>query len=230
MFEWFVMNTKQSPRFHVVLGSSDSFFHLWVAKFIGSSVCSSYVIGDLTKEEANTFWLEKLLPEKEELLAPLPVPSFEDAYEVCKGNMFLLRKYLMQYILNEGKMENGSFSVIRGERFKLMDAYFYKTGDQNSFYAKTGKGLPLWNQQQLVELMKKITRVKSGFLTYDPLCKEMGKEVVDSFISHHLLHFRPTDEFAYDLEGVPKKRAVVTTETPAALIAMKDILDERSSW
>lgn len=59
VFKWLVLNTKELRRFHAMFASSDSFFHLWVAKYIGSTRYESYVIGDLTKDEAKLYWEEK---------------------------------------------------------------------------------------------------------------------------------------------------------------------------
>ena len=49
--------------FHTLLFSSDSFFYLWVAIYIGSSKFVNYVIDDLTKDEAERFWKERLLTQ-----------------------------------------------------------------------------------------------------------------------------------------------------------------------
>ena len=62
LFKWLILNTKELGRFHTIFVSSDSFLHLWVSGFIGTSRYANYVIGDLTKESAEEFWLEKLLP------------------------------------------------------------------------------------------------------------------------------------------------------------------------
>lgn len=61
LFKWLILQTKELHRFHTLLVSSDSFFHLWVASYIGASRYSSYVLGDLTKEEAELFWNQRLL-------------------------------------------------------------------------------------------------------------------------------------------------------------------------
>ena len=43
-FKWLILNTKERNRFHVLLSSSDSFFHLWVSsRYIGSTRYETYV-------------------------------------------------------------------------------------------------------------------------------------------------------------------------------------------
>jgi len=229
IFDWFVRNTKQHERFHVVLGSSDSFFQLWIAKHIGTAVFSSYVIGNLTKEEALQFWQEKLIPSRKEFQTLSP-PSFDEAYEVCGGNMFLLEKYTAQYILKLGIMKNKEFEVVRTEKAKLASAYFYETGNQHSHYAQGGKGLPAWNREKLIQMMEKITRAENGFLFYNSLCREMGDEVVNSFINHNLLHLRPVKDFSYDLPEAPDEEPIVTAETPSSVVAMKQLLKDIQKW
>ena len=44
LFQWFVLHTKEKGHFHVVMASSDSFFTLWLEKFVGSSRYSTYVL------------------------------------------------------------------------------------------------------------------------------------------------------------------------------------------
>ena len=49
LFKWLVMNAKELNCFHVILSSSDGFFHLWVANYVGTYRYKTYVIGDLPK-------------------------------------------------------------------------------------------------------------------------------------------------------------------------------------
>ena len=46
---------KELQRFHTLLVSGDSFFHLWVASYTGASRYANYVVGDLTKVDAEIF-------------------------------------------------------------------------------------------------------------------------------------------------------------------------------
>ena len=38
LFKWLIMNIKELNKFHVILSSSDSFFHLWVSNYVGAIV------------------------------------------------------------------------------------------------------------------------------------------------------------------------------------------------
>ncbi|CAG8449357.1 8478_t:CDS:2, partial [Acaulospora morrowiae] len=53
---WLVANTKQEKRFHAVLTSSDSFFFNWIVNLLHISHATPYVVGDLSKEEAEEYF------------------------------------------------------------------------------------------------------------------------------------------------------------------------------
>jgi hypothetical protein len=225
MFEWFVRNTKQHHRFHVVLGSSDSFFHLWVQKYIGSSRFTSYVIGDLPRDEAERFWKERVITQLDFIRPELPPPNFTDAYSVCGGNMFLLEKYFGQYVQKiDGKFHKEDFFLLGAERSKLINALF-KNGN-GSPSSHTENGNPIWTREQLILVMKELVNSDSGFLIYEDLCKEVGQSVVDALIDYNLLHLRPSRNFAYDLPEYDAEKAVLTAETPSSFVAMKKLLKD----
>ena len=117
-FKWLVLNTKEQNRFHVLLSSSDSFFHLWVSKYIGTTWYETYVIGDLPKQDAKLFW-EALL-KKQDISHPLP--DFETIYSVCKGNMFLIEKaldYWCSESLGQQRTHWDRFPYVEQERLGL---------------------------------------------------------------------------------------------------------------
>lgn len=55
LFKWFVLHTKEKGHFHVLLVSSDSFFNLWVEKFVGPTRYNTYILGHLDREEAEMY-------------------------------------------------------------------------------------------------------------------------------------------------------------------------------
>ena len=54
LFQWFILNTKELQKFHVVLISSENFFDQWVKQFVGPTNYGVYVIGHLDREKAET--------------------------------------------------------------------------------------------------------------------------------------------------------------------------------
>ena len=55
LFKWLTINTKELHKFYALLISSNSFFHLWVENFIGTSRYTNYVVGHLHKSDARKF-------------------------------------------------------------------------------------------------------------------------------------------------------------------------------
>ena len=105
LFRTFVRHTKEqhnlmmvnpiATNHHVILISSESFFDQWVEGFVGPSNYSVYVVGHLDKEEAESYWnqtiLSKWLKKND---AP---PTFDKAFEVCGGSMYLMDKFFHEY-------------------------------------------------------------------------------------------------------------------------------------
>ena len=69
LFEWFILHTKKKRQFQVILSSSDSFFNLWVERFVGPSRYTTYVLGHLDKSEAEEYlvMIAVVLPSRREL-------------------------------------------------------------------------------------------------------------------------------------------------------------------
>ena len=138
LFQWFVLNTKEKRRFHVIMASSDSFYHLWVEKFIGSSRYSTYVLGHLDKSDARRYW-SKVVVDNMNLFKNrgLDPPKFDDIYAVCGGSMFLMSQFLEEYCEEGGEGLIGEnphqFSMVLQEQRKLVSAFEpTKTFEENN--------------------------------------------------------------------------------------------------
>lgn len=227
-FKWLILNTKEKNRFHVLLASSDSFFHLWVSKYIGTTRYETYVIGDLSEQEAKEYW--KYLIEKFKY-SHLPLPSFQTVYDICKGNMFLIERALhywhCEHFVHQ-KVHWHSFPYVIQEMNKLLRAYYQ--GGEVALHAN--KSPPLWEKDHLNTIVRKLVD-SDGVVKYAELCKDLRPDIIDSFIEHNIVHLRPTARSSYDLPArmqafpdVP----LVTSESGCSLIAMKYLiqhLDEK---
>ena len=220
-FDWMVKNTKQISRFHVVLASSDSFFHLWINEYIGDAFFQSYVIGDLTKEEAKSYWEDRVVSQVS--LSPgVTAPTFEEAYDICGGNLYFLRNYFEESKISQEagyRFTPDHFQFVRNHRSRLHRALYPQ---------KDALPPQLWTKEEFIDLMRALTSNGKPYLVYDDLCLQKGKQLVDSFIANNILHLRPGREFAYDLD-VEQGTPIVTAESPAAHFAMRALLKKLDS-
>ena len=78
------------------MATNDSFFTLWVEKFIGSLRYNTYVLGHLNEADVERYWKQKVLMDNHHLFEKYNInpPPFENAFAVCRGSMFLLRRVL----------------------------------------------------------------------------------------------------------------------------------------
>ena len=153
LFQWFVLHTKEKRQLHVIMASSDSFYTLWVEKFIGSSRYNMYVLGHLNKEDARNYWENKVLPDNVHLLKrhECEPPSFEKAFAICGGSMFLMNLFLEEYCEEGGGGligENVSnFLMVLQEERKLREAF-----EPKQTFPEFEP--PKWTKDALVEMMR----------------------------------------------------------------------------
>ena len=223
LFQWFIQNTKEKRRFHVVLASSDSFFHLWVEKFVGSSRYTNYVIGHLDEGEARRYWESKVTKDYEDLLKKVsrPPPAFDDVYSVCGGSVFLMNLYCIEYCV--GGLVNDdptNFSMVLQEERKLERAL-----TPNKTFEEYDP--PRWNRDILIDMMKMMAASPGGIIEYSGVCTKFGEDIVNSVIEYNLMHLRPRHYLTFDIPY--HRKPVVTPESPAAFAAMKLLLKRIST-
>ena len=65
----------------MIMARSDSFFNLWVERFIGASRYNTYVLGHLNKSEALKYWESKVVNDVHLLkVHSCKPPKFEDVF------------------------------------------------------------------------------------------------------------------------------------------------------
>lgn len=217
LFEWLIMHTKEKRHFHVVLASSDSFFNLWVERFIGPSRYSTYVLGHLDPTEAKRYW-QGLLSDNEKLLQNMATPKFDDVFSVCGGSMFLMNVFMKEWCEEKGSGMIGSdvkkFSMVLQEQRRLMSAL-----SQARNFEEIDP--PKWTRANLIGIMEMVCHNK-GIVDYETLCSKFGKETINSVIEYNVMHLRPTCTLSFDVEA--HEEPIVTPESPASKAAMERIL------
>jgi len=214
LLDWLVLGSKQTEKFHVVFGTSDSFFLEQLSQWnIGNKV-SPVVIGDLDREETKKFYflqLEKIPKELRE-----KAPPFDEVYSYFGGRMFLIQNFVSYFVETKGEGTLDKFEFTGMAENQLEDAL-------------DGIGtcdLPVkWNQKKLREVMKLLT--KHDFVLEKDLRSKIGKDAVSSLVRHNLLFVRPTTEICFDISNQPNK-AIVVPQSPLHRKAMIKILGEKS--
>ncbi|KAG2136028.1 hypothetical protein DEU56DRAFT_364890 [Suillus clintonianus] len=102
--------TKQDRLCHVIHATSDPFYQAWLRQLNVMQHCKIITIGDCTKAETRTFFVEKMLPRvPEHLQAAL---SFDSLYDAFGGKLAHWNDYVNDYI-NAG----GNFEIKQSSHF-----------------------------------------------------------------------------------------------------------------
>ncbi|CAB5196546.1 unnamed protein product [Rhizophagus irregularis] len=125
ILNWMVANTKEKGRFHIVLTSSDPFFFNWIvdSKF-AYSTCNPYIVGDLSKKEAEEYCEKHVLPRYELKYKPNPL-LWKDS-DLIKTMEAIVKAEDQGYILEDNLIEEIGFDQVNNS---LVDYNFF-TVDQ----------------------------------------------------------------------------------------------------
>ena len=118
----------------------------------------------------------------------------------------------MYSILTSECQCNGCISIARLRNHLLMPTKIFEEMEE-----------PKWSRDDLINVMKILTKSNNGWLNYRSLCDEMGNDVVKSLIEYNILHLRPCSTLAVD---VIHEHPIVCAELPAVYVAMREVLKE----
>lgn len=62
--------------------------------------------------------------------------------------------------------------------------------------------LPRWTKDVLIKMMEMMTSSPKGVVEYSKMCKEFGRDVVNSVIEYNLMHIRPNHRLSYDIPNM----------------------------
>ncbi|CAB4403887.1 unnamed protein product [Rhizophagus irregularis] len=214
--DWLVLNTKQTNRFHVVLTSSDSFFFNWIVYHLYVLHATSYVVGDLSKKEAEEYFEKHVLPKNEckELEG-----KFDHIRKITGTRILIIDKYVKEYKNSNGKLRNSEFSVYESEYLKLIRG-LYPTDEK---YADK-RNIPLWTNSDFIKTMEALVKAENqGYILEDDLINVIGSNQVDSLVDYNFLYRRQNSRFAYDIIK-PSDKIILTAMNQPSLRAMKRLL------
>ncbi|PKY38629.1 hypothetical protein RhiirA4_514484 [Rhizophagus irregularis] len=218
--DWLVLNTKEQKSFHAILTSSDSFFLDWIINELHIPHVTPYIVGDLSKKEAEEYFEKHVLPRYEckELEG-----KFDQVCKITGTRMLIIDMYVGEYEISKGKLADRDFSVYELEYDKL-----YRGLNPNELHPYKSRP-PLWKDDDLIKTMEAIVNAKDqGYILERELVKEIGFKQVNSLINYNFLHRRPTKRFAYDIKCLSNE-AILTAMNMPSVRAMEDHLSLVSS-
>ncbi|RIB12848.1 hypothetical protein C2G38_2199567 [Gigaspora rosea] len=217
ILNWMVVNTKEKGRFHIVLTFSDSFFFNWIVNLLYIPHATPYVVGDLSKEEAEIYFEKHVLPQYEckELEG-----KFDHVRKITGTRMLIIDRHVKEYKNFDGKLEDSKFSIYRSEYNKLNRGLYPK-----KLRYPDKPNPPLWEGYYLIKTMEAIVKAENqGYILEDDLIKEIGSEQVDSLVDYNFLHRRPTKQYANDID--PTKEIILTAMNQPSVRAMESHLSK----
>jgi len=213
VFTWLVHMTKEERKFNVVLASSDSLVHNWLSNLVGVDRFQTFVVGHLSKKEANDYWDQAVASNGFNGRDPI---NFSDVHQICGGNMFLLSQAYEDYVIN-GIQPSESFLVYQAQ-MGLIKAM----APDNMFYQDPFKAAPKWKTDDLLFVIHQLTQADGGYVYYQDLIDQIGQTAVDSLTEYNVIHVRPYFSLCKDLDPAPlESKAIVTAESQPGLYVMK---------
>jgi len=211
--DFVVAVTKQDSKMHVVFTSSDSFFQEWIQTKLGMIIGnnSTLVLGDLTKSEAFEYYRDEVLclnPEKSALFST-DEAAFDSVYSLTGGRMFHIKLYVEQ-VCESGPILSPMGFLLLQQAVALLQEELISTDRK-------------YKREDLIKVFTELTSAKHGYLLYEKLVTQLGKDKVSDMISQNILIYRPIQGLARDLDP-PQVAPVVTAVASVALRAMEVLL------
>jgi hypothetical protein len=216
LLDWMVKNTKQDPRLHVVLASSDSFFLEWLNERNIARHARVYTVGDLSYEEAERFYRLEISKNLDKSLQKRILP-FEAVYPVLGGRMYHIDQYVRDFCIKEGKLSWSSFAPLRSSLARMQGSL--RPGSFQTLLSSCE-----WSQEDVLKVMKIMTMdEKKPFIEYSEFVNLVGDKACKSLIKHNVFIYRHNLDFAFDIPGAPDD-PIVTAASPMEHYAMKLLL------
>ncbi|CAG8454621.1 9254_t:CDS:2, partial [Paraglomus occultum] len=178
-----------------------------------------YVVGDLSKEEAEEYFEVQVLPRYEckELKG-----KFDHVRKMTGTRMLIIDRYVGEYKNYGGKFKDSTFSVYISKYDKLKRGLYTYT----ERLRHSDKPNPaLWKDYDLIKTMEAIVKAENqGYILEDDLIKEIGSGKVDSLVDYNFLHCRPTTLFANDITDPPDE----ASPEPTLSVTMYNLQDTES--
>lgn len=228
--------TKQDRLCHVILSTSDSFFHHFLRSMNVGHHAQILTIGDCTKAETETFYVDELLQTIPKHLQP--AINFDELYETFGGKLSHMNDYVSSWVNAEGNMTPYT-SAIFVQAYTLLQ--FHLTHEQFETFSPLSTATAgtstegddaQFSAKELTYVMRKLVEPPYS-MPYFTLCREIGTAKVDSMIKTRILELRWTKtvspeehwiERVWSEDGI--ERPIVLPMTRVIRRAMEVILSE----
>ncbi|EXX77298.1 uncharacterized protein OCT59_006812 [Rhizophagus irregularis] len=222
--DWLVKITKQDKKFPIVLITSDSLFLDWITQMLDISHVTPYVVGDLSRDEAEEFFEKHVLPRHDSKVRKELEGKFNHISEFTGTRMFIINQFVDEYEIHKGDFEK--FSVYQQEYDRLICGLYPE--DLNLANLARNTHAPLWNKSDFIETIKAIVESHKKIILEHDLVKLIGKSKVDSLLKYKFLYKRPTNNFVNDIINPPNK-PILTPMNQPSMYAMKNLLKRKYS-
>lgn len=228
--------TKQDRLCHVILSTSDSFFHHFLRQMNVGHHAQILTIGDCNKAETETFFVDELLQTIPRNLQT--AINFEEIWNAFGGKLSHINDYVASWVNAEGNMTPYT-SAIFVQAYTLLQ--FHLTHTQFETFSplstatagtSTEDDDARFSPKELTYVMRKMIEPPYS-MPYFQLCREIGTEKVDSMIKTRILELRWTRSVTPEENWVERvwsedgiERPIVMPMTRIIRKAMEVVLKE----
>lgn len=232
--------TKQDRLCHVILSTSDSFFHHFLRQMNVGHHAQILTIGDSTKQETYSYFQEQMMPSiPDELKSKI---NFDQIYEVFGGKLSHVNDYISSWVNCDGKLTPYT-SAIFIQAYTLLQFHLTHSNFETFSPLSTATSGTSTDEDQagfgpkdLVLVMKKMTKPPYS-MPYFQLCRQIGTEQVDDLIRTRILELRWTGTIMPEGDGVERvwsedgiERPIVLPMTRVIRKAMEVVLKEEEGY
>ncbi|KAK9895349.1 hypothetical protein P389DRAFT_205468 [Cystobasidium minutum MCA 4210] len=225
-------------------------WRVWLRQLNVMQHCKIMAVGDASKEEAREYFEKHLLPEVPEKLRTSL--TFDRLYPVFGGKLAHISDYVADYVNADGQLSPTQSShyaqahaLLNLQLIHASPSLSAPEGDETEGQA-AGFGIysPLraveasadsqaqapghdFTPKDLLDVCRRL--LKEKYLSYFPLCREMGAKVVDGLIRARILELRWVESITPE-EGIDRSShdqgPILLPTTPVMRSAMKQVVSE----
>jgi hypothetical protein len=214
--------TKQDRLCHVLFCTSDPFFQHFLRSMNVGHHSQIITIGDCSREETLSYFLEQMLPAvPKELAGDLGV-HFEEVWENFGGKLSYVNDYVASWANADGKLSPMQ-SPIFIQAYTLLQFHLTRKNFETfsplstaTAGTSTEEDDARFTAKDLLFVMRKLTQPPYS-VPYFTLCREIGTSEVDSMIKGRILEVRWTRSVSPEEGWVERQWSEDGIERPVVL-------------